>query len=414
MKIGEVAQKYGLSVDTLRFYVKEGLLVPAGQERYSRYSFQKRDLDDLELILRMKEQQFSLQEIHTMLALRRTSNMVEPHTISQFTELYTQKKKELQNRIHQLNGALESIEREEGLLNQTVPEVRTATGVPLHALSLLRCPSCGERFKLENADLDVRYIYRGTLRCDCGRTLPINDGIIETGNLYTGLYDSPDLNRELYTEVIGKFISILQKGLDEVHRFLHREARPGNVLMETHINSFFFAYNHLDALPKDCTYIVVDRYPEMLREYKRLLESLGEERDFLFIADNSFHLPIQEGCVDLLVDCMSDNEFSLYDPGSYIEKMKPYLKDTAKVVGTLLSFDGVTKSQRMIHRKYPEGNELPYSRAQTEKQYRDAGFTLSLTSQGSITETAHKGRFAWSCHVPGDVLQVFFMLAKGR
>ncbi len=414
MKIGDVAQQYGISVDTLRFYVKEGLLIPEGQERYSRYSFQKRDLEDLELILRMKEQQFSLQEIHAMLALRRTSNMVEPHTISQFKELYAQKKTELRAKISQLTYALESIEREEGRLSEAAPKARTATGVPLRSLSLLACPCCCGRFKLENADLDVRYIYRGTLRCDCGKTLPINDGIIETGNLYTGSYDSPDLKRELYTEVIGKFLSMLHKGLDEVQRFLQREARSGNVLMETHINSFFFAYNHLNALPQDCVYIVVDRYPEMLREYKRLLESLGEERDFLFIADNSFHFPIKANCVDLLVDCMSDNEFSLYDPGSYIEKMNPYLKDTAKVVGTLLSFDGVTRSQQLIHEKYPEGNELPHSRARTEKQYKEAGFSLHLISEGTVVETAHKDRFAWSCHVPGDIMQISFMLARRK
>ena len=414
MKIGEAARKYGISVDTLRFYVKEGLLIPKSQERYSRYNFEQRDLEDLELILRMKEQQFSLQEIHAMLALRRTSNMVEPHTISQFKELYAQKKTELQEKIAELNRALESVEKEEGLLTAAVPEALISTGVPLRALSLLQCPHCGGRFKLENADLDARYVYRGTLRCSCGRELPISDGIIETGNLYTGAYDSPDLKRELYTEVIGKFLSILHKGLDEVHRFLQKEARPGNVLMETHINSFFFAYNHLDSLPPDCIYIVTDRYPEMLREYKHLLESMGEERDFLFIADNSFDFPIRKGCVDILVNCMSDNEFSLYDPGSYIEKMKPYLKETAKVAGTLLSFDGVTKSQRRIHEKYPEGSDLPYSRARIERQYKEAGFALELTGEGTVLETAHKDRYAWSCYVPGDAMQISFLSAKRR
>lgn len=70
--------------------------------------------------------------------------------------------------------------------------------VPLRALSLLQCPLCGGRFKLENADLDARYIYRGNLRCACGEELPILDGILETGNLYTGAYDQPDLKRELH------------------------------------------------------------------------------------------------------------------------------------------------------------------------------------------------------------------------
>ena len=415
MKIGEVGKKYGLSTDTLRYYIKSGLLIPRGKARYSRCEFRKRDLEDLELILRMKEQRFSLKDIMTVLAMRRTSNMVEPHTLEAWSRLYERQREVLRLEIGKLNRALESLEQEASLLlREEKSAPRVSTGTPLRALGLLRCPACGGGFRLEDAALDSRYIYRGSLRCGCGRELSIEDGVVETGNLYVGAYDRPDLKRELYTEVIGPFLTYLQKGLDKVDHFLREKLRPESVVMETHINSFFFAYNHLDAIPEDTLYIVVDRYPEMLREYKRLLENMGIQRDFLFIADNSMRFPLQEPCVDFLVSCMSDNEYCLYNPGSYIGDMKPFLRENAETVGTFLSFGKQTKSQRLIHESYPEGSERPYSRELFERQYREAGFHLTVENEGVVRETAHKGRFVWACHAPGDAMQISFIHATSK
>ena len=414
MKIGEVAQKYNVSKDTLRFYMKSGLLIPEGTTKYSRYEFQKRDLEDLELILHMKDQQFGLKDIMTMLTLRRTSNMVEPQTIRVYTDLYNGKKRELQNQIAELNRALDSIEQDEARFAEGGIGASAMTGVPLRALGILKCPACGGTLRLENADLDARYIYRGMLRCNCGKELQIENGILETGNRYTGKYDRPDIKRELYSEAGGLFVSYLQKGLDEIYRYLRQNKHASGVIMETHINSFFFAYNHLDAIPEDSLCIVVDKFSEMLHEYKRLLEAMGIQRDFLFIADNSMSFPLREKSVDLLINCMSDNEYCLYDTGSYIGDMKPYLKDDTEVVGTLLTFDGYTESQRRIHQTYPEGNESPFSRALFEQQYRNAGYHLMTKEVGIVGAVENAGRFTWACLVPGDPMRISFMHAVPR
>ncbi len=411
MKIGEVAEKYNISKDTLRYYLKSGLLIPGGMNKYSRLEFQDRDLEDLELILRMKDQQFSLKEILTMLTLRRTSNMVEPQTVGIYTQLYEGKKRELQKQIGELNRAIDSIEQDKARLTEESGGTSVMTGVPLRALSLLQCLVCGGTLRLERADLDAHYIYRGSLCCSCGKKLQIENGIVETGNRYTGKYDRPDIRRELYSNAGGLFVSYVQKGLDEIYKYLHQNRHKTGVIMETHINSFFFAYNHLDAIPEDSLCIVVDKFPELLSEYKRLLEFMGVQRDFLYIADNSMKLPLRKNSVDLLINCMSDNEYCLYSSGSYIEDVKPFLKDEADVIGILLSFDGYTESQRRIHKKYPEGNEDPFSRKLYEQQYQDAGYHLTLKEEGAVWAKENGEQFVWSCLVPEDPLLIAYLHA---
>lgn len=67
MLIGEVAKKYGVSVDTLRYYEKIHLLIPR-RNRKGRF-YTERELVKLEQILLMKKLLFSLEEIKGILEI---------------------------------------------------------------------------------------------------------------------------------------------------------------------------------------------------------------------------------------------------------------------------------------------------------------------------------------------------------
>lgn len=68
--IGELAQAAGLSVDTVRYYEKEGLL-PAPIRRANGYrAFQPEAVERLAFIQHAKEMGFSLREIHELLHLQ--------------------------------------------------------------------------------------------------------------------------------------------------------------------------------------------------------------------------------------------------------------------------------------------------------------------------------------------------------
>ena len=74
MKIGELTKKYGVSSQTIRYYVKMGLLIPETKEK--QYVFNEQSCEDLELILRLKKFDLSLSDIHRILSLNRISHFV--------------------------------------------------------------------------------------------------------------------------------------------------------------------------------------------------------------------------------------------------------------------------------------------------------------------------------------------------
>lgn len=63
--ISEFAKKVGVSIDTLRYYEKEGIIVPARTESgYRRYN--EKDLDIMKNVLVMKYAHFTLAEMKNM------------------------------------------------------------------------------------------------------------------------------------------------------------------------------------------------------------------------------------------------------------------------------------------------------------------------------------------------------------
>jgi MerR family transcriptional regulator, copper efflux regulator len=74
MKIGEIAKRAGIGIDTIRYYEREGLLLeperrPSGYRQYDESAVER-----LEFIRRAKELGFTLGEIRELLELSFTSH----------------------------------------------------------------------------------------------------------------------------------------------------------------------------------------------------------------------------------------------------------------------------------------------------------------------------------------------------
>ena len=65
MKIGQLAKLCGVSVATVRYYVSMGMLIP--NDSSAQYDFSEREVEDLNLILKMRKHQFKLKEIQQYL-----------------------------------------------------------------------------------------------------------------------------------------------------------------------------------------------------------------------------------------------------------------------------------------------------------------------------------------------------------
>ncbi len=401
MKIGEFAAKGNVSKDTVRYYVEKGLLIPHVEGKHMEFS--EREFRDLQHIKKFKKANFTIKEIHFLLSMKRTSNMVEKHVLKDYLQLLEDKKKSIRQQIADLGESLEALEENIKDIHCWVDQTEEKLGVPLKALPLLACPHCSVQLKLKNADLTSRYVYKGTLFCECGYEVEIADGIIITQNYYTGQYDVPDMGYGGYYDSVGEnFVTYLQKSYDYIYSRLHKEDLANKVVLETNLEGYFFLYKHFLNLKNDCTYILIDKFEETIGLFKKRIERLGRNLDILFIADASLNYPLKPNCIDYLIDFYGENEFLLYHKKFYIESAKKFFSPQLKVYGAYMSYNDTSKSKSQVPLYYPECSPQAYSKKGVPQIYEKEDFQISLCEVGVMKETYHKYRYC--CHVTGENL----------
>jgi MerR family Zn(II)-responsive transcriptional regulator of zntA len=108
-KIGQLAQISGVSVETLRFYEKEGLLPSPSRTAAGYRLYNNETIKHVNFILKAKGVGFSLNEIKELLSIRIAK---EKHTCSDVKKLAEAKLADIEIKLRQLNlmkAALENI-----------------------------------------------------------------------------------------------------------------------------------------------------------------------------------------------------------------------------------------------------------------------------------------------------------------
>ncbi|MCI8787292.1 MAG: MerR family transcriptional regulator [Eubacterium sp.] len=114
MTVGEAAKKIGVTVRTLQYYDKEGLLSPSAESEGGRRLYTDKDLVMLHQIISLKSLGFSLDDIkHRLMSLE---------TPTDVAAALTEQADSIREKIEQLTASLAAIEqlREEVLQMQTV------------------------------------------------------------------------------------------------------------------------------------------------------------------------------------------------------------------------------------------------------------------------------------------------------
>src|SRR3954466_5980187 len=70
IQIGKAAQQTGLSVDTIRFYEKEGLLIQPSRSEGGFRLYSSRSIEHLQFIRKAQELGFSLSEIRELIVIQ--------------------------------------------------------------------------------------------------------------------------------------------------------------------------------------------------------------------------------------------------------------------------------------------------------------------------------------------------------
>ena len=155
MKISEFSNKSNVSEQTIRFYIKKGLLIPLHTSY--QYSFSEQDLKDLRYIQSCKRMGFSLEETLRILSLHRVASLHGPKEVSYLLNILQRKRTELEKAQEALKDSIQELSRsiEEYQLKISNP-VRTS-GMPLSFLDLLECPDCHGAFTLSDAVIRNRH-----------------------------------------------------------------------------------------------------------------------------------------------------------------------------------------------------------------------------------------------------------------
>ncbi len=411
MKIGEIAKMSGVSVETIRYYISLGLLDPA--RRNSQYRFSKEDWSDLQRIQELKEMRFSLKEIETVIRFGRTSNWVEPEIWREYRDILEKKALELQTERQALHEAIHRIaqemERVDSYKEQDAP---APSGVPLSALRLLVCPRCGRPLDIKEATFSRNSVMSGEIACPCGYHATIERGILKTENRYLGSHDTPDLGRQLYSALCSELLRAYQFCSTYIMDELNHMDLRGKTVLESCINGYFFLYNHFGQLPRDCLYIVTDKYPEMLYMYKTFIDKLGLKLDILYIADNGADLPLASGCVDVCVDFFSSTEWSLYHPEAYPNAHSRLWAPECRVAGSFMDVPPLSQSLKNLKLKYPEGSDQLYNFSVLGSAWKKEGFVLESSLYSQIKKTQNS--FCFTCHVDGEDLSVYAFKGQRR
>ena len=100
LKRGELARQSGLSVDTIRYYEQQGLLLTPAREPNGYRRFDPANLERLTFIQRAKRVGFSLKDIAELLALEVDR---DAHTCEEVKTIAQTKQREIEARMNELS-----------------------------------------------------------------------------------------------------------------------------------------------------------------------------------------------------------------------------------------------------------------------------------------------------------------------
>ena len=103
MTVGEVAKKMGVTVRTLQYYDKEGLLSPAAESEGGRRLYIDKDLIKLHQIISLKSLGFSLDDIK--------KRLISLDTPADVANALTEQADDIRQKIEQLSASLKAIEQ---------------------------------------------------------------------------------------------------------------------------------------------------------------------------------------------------------------------------------------------------------------------------------------------------------------
>lgn len=326
MKIGEFAKKHGISIDTVRFYVNEGLLIPM-RDGY-HYQFDQQCSTDLENIFLLKNAGFSLRDIKTIVLSQNLSVYAPEEYRSKCQDIFLKKLKEIEKNIGMLKQAKTFIEeRMEGLSPE--PEEPPIFGASLNILPYLACPHCGGQLMLKSTMVEQGKIVDGSFTCPaCHYVLDIREGIL-TAKL-SGEVDRNFPSFDCFiTQAEPNLMASILQNVKWMKQYRQQNTVPARVILEVGSGFGFFLRETCNLLSDDVLYFAVDNDINRHLFLKKALQNSSCTKNIVLLCCDIHEIPLKPHIVDQVIDFGTATDLAWYRPEFTLDIIDRYThKDT--------------------------------------------------------------------------------------
>lgn len=353
MKIGEFANKFGLNVSTVRYYINNGLLIPV--KKAEQYEFDKNCEEDMKNILKYKGYHFTIEEIQLLFFLQKTSRFKDDVVLGLCSDLLEKKRKELINEKKEMEAHILSLENEIEGMPKTVSAEETKTGIPFSFIPYLYCPRCRVPLKLDSASMAEGALLSGELWCECGYNAGIKEGMILCGKHYEDTPFKAFENIESVMAMVDQFSPSYRKLIDQTNLYMYNQIHedlenPMVIMTGPFTLNFLLAY--IDKLNKKNIYIISDPSKKRLEKIQAYLSE--GNYNIVYLAGEPKDLPIKEKTADIFIDdfCTVNSLFTYNTFNT--ENIAPILKSTATITGIFSSYTKAPKGLINFKKIQPE------------------------------------------------------------
>lgn len=366
MKIGKFCEKFNISPTTVRFYIKTGLLAP--NKKNSQYDFTYADTAEMEIICKLKELSFNLDEIKRYLQIIRMYDIQDEHIREHLLPLYELKQQSLEKDIVTIRNSIESLQCEIENLREEKALPTFFSGIPLDFSTFFACPKCGSLFSLSDLQVKGNKIYSGKLSCQCGYNALIEDGILMAKE-ESGYYQSPEFHVLHYREthiddpdfvffqymhdISAEATSLIYKSYLWIDSVIKPYSFKNKVIFVPDLASHFLYKNIKKPYFKDAFIVVSGFSKETIMSIKSHIDLIAPDAKIIYIANTIYDLPIRKGTFDLWIDAISSYNFSFFHNDALYKKIDPYMKPDAKAIGLTKYYERGSRSLANIANLYP-------------------------------------------------------------
>ena len=384
MRIGEFAQKHGITQDTVRYYLDMGLLVT--EKNGGQYKFSEADSKDIDKIIELKQLEFSLTEIQKILTFQRVSGTNTDTFRNLYLSFLEEKKNEATKELSRYN-------KMNAFLNDRIHKLKTVElsnmqklGFPISSLGILVCPMCQDTLDVSNGRIEKNMIIHANIQCECGYKASIKNGIfIDEEAVRTKTINGKKMptKEEFLASASHQHINFLYKGMASIIEYIKKYGKEPKYIMELDNCVGFFLLQYIKYLPYNATYILVDYDIDRMTQLKNNLEMYYEHKNFIFLCCDYHKLPILKSSMDILVDyCMTKTYAE--STGEYLlDEVLPLLKQEGLFVGTYPYFD----ANAIGNTKLPANIREYHSKSRMLEKLHDSYLTsLDITDIGPIIQ----------------------------